>query len=421
MIGKIRAFLNKNQPIEKEIKESELKDWIEEELEKRVNEFEDETYKIDEEVGAIKKSINDKLDNLENANLKNTRITVKEKQYMEGNRQSFTKNLKNFLYNLPYNSDSDFFLQSQENFFGALDSLNKNNQKPVSILKHFFANEVRDIGNDIKSIENNYKQAKKIYKSKKIETLKKCLDEVNEYFDETSKLNEQKKKIFEKNKEVSQMEKEIKKIEDEKQRLEQDTGYKKFQELIENKKNINERIEKNKERIQDELSQIIPAVKKFSRNSLDDELGESLLSSVSHTLYHFDTKRVLKFLESLQKNLEKGNIELKDKKREKVQRAIKGIDEDLIDTYKEKLSSLKKERRKIENKIQNNQLLTDYSEIKYRLEHLKKKLENKKSEVKQAEEKKYELRTKKPPEIVKELDEELQDIKLTLCDEKDKD
>ena len=414
MFKRIKELLSKPEPTEIEVDESRLKSWLEEETQKRLEEFEKEAAEIDNEIGEIKKEIEKKLEDLNKAELKNTKITTKEIQYMQGNRQSFIKNVQNFLYNLPYNQDGELFSQSQENFFEALDELNKSNRKPAAILQHFFANEVRYIGNDILTLENKYKNAKELYSGKHIETLKKALAEIQAYYNQNVKVETYQKKLKEKEKEIRNLENEKERIQVEMQRLEETPGFKKFNELVEKKKEINEKIKKLKENVQNNFSLLYPAIKKYSRSCLDEELCNSLLNSVPETLNKYESDRIMKFIDKLSENLKENKLELKEKKKEKAENSIKKINKEDIDSFKENLKELKKNRRDIEYKLQNNQLLTDYSELGYRLEHLNKKKEKKKEEIKHFKEKDFTVDAKTPENIIDQLNEEIPDMNLVL-------
>ena len=104
--------------------------------------------RIDNEISKAREN----LDILRSAKLHNPNITVKEKQFMEGNRDAYTKRAEAFLKNLDFGEkDYNSVIALCSYFNKDLESFGKSTFKAYQVLKHFFANESKMVAINIKN------------------------------------------------------------------------------------------------------------------------------------------------------------------------------------------------------------------------------------------------------------------------------
>lgn len=416
MFEKIKSFFSAPEPEKIELDEKGLRDWLDKEIKGKAETFKTRLKEIEKEIEDLKKSVLEKLDELEGKKIEDVRVPVRIKNKFEGNKISFRKNIESFFSKLPSLRGDEDLKVVKENLDTILDELNKVNHKPALVLKNFFSNEVMEIGNDIKSIENCYKKAMEAHEGLNLGILKQARENLNEYYNEKERIKQHKKNISQLQKELESLEKESSKIKNKIKKVETDSEYKKLLELINEKESIEKEIRQEKEKVRNYFSTLGQAIKKFSRASLDEEVGNSFSESVDDTFLLFDKKRIIDFLTSLQNSLEKGSLELKEKKREKSLLFLKKMDPGCIETFKTHVSNLEKRKDEIKEIIDDNDLLNEHAELNNKLEQIEHRKKKKLEEINIEKSKEDKPKAKTPENITKELDEKLDEINLIFTE-----
>ena len=416
MFEKIKSFFSAPEPEKIELDEKGLRDWLDKEIKGKTETFKTRLKEIEKEIEDLKKSVLEKLDELEGKKIEDVRVPVRIKNKFEGNKISFRKNIEYFFPKLPSLKGDEDLRLVKENLDKILDELNKVNHKPALVLKNFFSNEVMEIGNNIKSIENCYKKAMEAHEGLNLGILKQARENLNEYYNEKERIKQHNKNINQLEKELENLEKENKKIKNEIKNLENNSEYKKLLGLINEKESIEKKIRQEKEEVRNYFSTLGQAIKKFSRSSLDEEVGNSFSESIDDTFLLFDKKRIIDFLKSLQSSLEKGSLELKEKKREKSILFLKKLDPEYIETFKAQVSNLEKRKDEIEKIIDDNDLLNEHAELNNKLEQLEHRKKKKLEEINLEKSKEDKPKAKTPKNITEELDEKLDEINLIFTE-----
>ncbi|MFW6013826.1 MAG: coiled-coil domain-containing protein [Candidatus Nanoarchaeia archaeon] len=416
MFQKIKSFFSAPEPKKIEIDEKEFKNWLEKEIKKNTETFKTHLKEVNKDIDDLKKATQEKLNELDEKKIEDVRVPVRIRNKFGGNRESFRKNIENFFSKLPSIQADEDLVVTEEKLKSILDELNKANHRPAIILKNFFSNEVMEIGNDIKSIEKCYKKAKDIHDNLNLGTLKKAKADLDEYYHEKERIKAHKKNVFALEKELETLENEINEVKNKIKKIERNPEYKKIQKLIKEREQIDNNITYEKEKIRNSFISLSQAIKKFARASLDEEIGNSFLESVDDTLILFDKKRIMDFLNGLQKSLEKGSLELKDKKREKSLIVLKKIDSEFIDSFKLQISQLQEKRHEIDNIIESSELIVNRNQLKDQQEQLEYKKKQKLREVNLEKSKEDMPRAKTPKVIAEELNDQLKEIELVFVD-----
>ncbi|MFW6450069.1 MAG: hypothetical protein ACOCZ6_03370, partial [Nanoarchaeota archaeon] len=112
--------------------------------------------------------------------------------------------------------------------------------------------------------------------------------------------------------------------------------------------------------------------------TLEEELNEKLLNDPVNAVISYGNK-IPAFMQSLEKNIG-GQIELKEKKKEKALQAIAELTREFIDGFKSEYEHLREKKKKMENMLRQNHVMLEHNDLSYKIEHLKKKLEKVKEE-----------------------------------------
>ncbi|MGM5483212.1 MAG: hypothetical protein ACQESF_07135 [Nanobdellota archaeon] len=383
MLRLIKQILKKpNKPETITIKEDEFEDWLSKEIEKKKKDFEKKAKETNEDIKRINNNMLELLNDLEAKGLHNENIPTKEKNYMEGNRVTFAKNIRNFLKQIPTFSDYKSFTENLERTNTELLNLNKSNQRPYGILQHFFANETKVISGKLKEISEKLSNLENYYKETGLESLTKAKENILEQKKQKETKENIAKDLKEKNKRIEELEKEYKRIEKKIQVIEKKDEYLKVLKIGKEKDVKVKELKEEKNKLGNLFSNLSQPLKKNQRICLEEKLNKDLLASPAETILENETKTIIEFLGKLKENVEKEKIELKTKKKEKSLQTIQSIDEKTIEDFKKSISELKNKRKRLETELRHSHIMTEHSDFVYKKEHLKEKIKNKKEQVK---------------------------------------
>jgi len=125
---------------ETEIPAAELEAWLKEKAEERREEQKEQAKAFESKQDESRKSIQSAIEALEAAELNNDKIPIKHKHFMEGNRETFIKVIKNGLES------------------NRLDDLGTKLQRSMTILNEFFQNEVMAVLESVRNFEHARKE-----------------------------------------------------------------------------------------------------------------------------------------------------------------------------------------------------------------------------------------------------------------------
>ena len=241
--------LFKEETITEEVSLDSIDDWFN----KKTNII---FYKINNEVSTFNirlksdlKKLDEELDKLEKARLKNPNIPQKMYDIMEGNRESFIKKHNHFIdsLNQPKDyADIDYFIDEAEK---ALNELHESTQKPYFVLHEFFEEEAYKVASNLKKIDLLVKELKdklKEYNLRRINRLKEDIFALKSKIDLERSSKEKIKKAEEY---LNDLNKERDSLNNEIEDFKNSKEFKEFSKLKEEK----ERLLKKKSKNNDEL------------------------------------------------------------------------------------------------------------------------------------------------------------------------
>jgi hypothetical protein len=330
-----------------------------------------------DEIKLIISEIRSELIKLENAKLRNPNIDPKALQIMKGNRISYINKTEIFLNNLiipnNFNFDSiDLFLKKYDY---DLDSFNKSTLKPFYIVSEFFKDNTHNIAKKIKKIDITIKKLKEILKndsSKKASEIILILNQYNEINDKRNSINE---KIKKNDEQINIINEEIENISKKELIIKNSSAYKELSDFLLKKDKLKEDLENEKKIILELFSKIEPGLKKLDYILPNDKLLKEYLNDPYLALNVDDNFELLNYIKKLNEFINSGKIELKDKKKENVINAINIFNKDFINKFKKKFEKINSEIKLLDLKINNFSVGRNLSELEYRKDHLKFKID----------------------------------------------
>jgi hypothetical protein len=368
----IKKLLKKEKEIIEEIKEEEIEPWFKEKvktIEKNVKEkLEDIRKELYDKVEETKKTVEE----LENSELHNSNISVRELQFMKGNRKSYIHSTRMFLREIEdtFEQEMNFFLT---HYYEYLDNFVKSTSRAYRILQEFFANEASEVAKKIKEIDrvvDRIKADKEMHEQSIIERNNQELESINH---KIIKKNELTKEIKEIEAKIKGIEKDIKNNKSRKEEIVNTEEYKDLKKKEQRLEEIEKEIKTIKNKLYNNFSPIERALRKYSKISLGDEkLIEHYYSDAYKALKTDKGLKIINILEGLKNNIEKGKIDLKDKKSKKAIETIEKMSKYFFEKIIEEEEIKQKEKKEIRNEIEESKIKEEYEEVIEKIEESEK-------------------------------------------------
>lgn len=346
------------------------------------------------------------IEDLEKSEIKEPdKIENKVKQVVLGHKENYVRRLNQFINLIKIPKEASF--ESAAAFCSKLDSeineFSKDTVKTFYTVQHLFGNEVDKVAKAIKRMDDLIKDIKNITEDEKTLNIRKTREKIHNFNDTKLKkgnlvlnLNEQKSKL-------KKLENQKIKTINELQRLENSEEYSDYLAMNEKIKGIENDISILKDEVIQTFSPLSASLKKFERITLNDQaLIEKYSEDPVNALLLDKQLKILGLLENMEKSIESGSIDIRDKKKEKVIEKIRSVHQDKLNSIVSRYISLKDNKDLLLRKIKVNSVWLKNDELKYKLDHIENSLK---------------IYSKTSEEIDKKIDEiELDKIKQELQD-----
>ncbi len=369
-----RLFKREEKPAGKSsINSSELAEWFEN---KTLDIMKDVAHDIGQEFSEIRDAIEqtkNAVKELENAKLMNEGITLKEKQFMEGNRLAYMKKVNDFLSRiLPAKMSLNETKSYIENYRKEAIEFAKGSFRAFQITANFFGDQAADIAKCIKEIDSSVKKVSDLLNQEKMTVInetKTKIKELNGLIQKREELIssiEEEENNYEELK-VAKADYELKII-----RLKKNSAYLELQELNEKLKNFEDELKILKSQFLDTFMQVDKALKKVSKLGDEGLIAKYLEDPVSALLSDSELK-ILEILKRTKEALETNQLEIEEKKKEKMVVRINEITKEYLVDFVIKHNDLELKKSDMNRLIKQNSSMNDLSELHYKLDHTKDK------------------------------------------------
>ena len=373
MLKFIRKIFQEDQKGQKEsfsVSLQYLEEWVSEKSKPAFEELKQKTDEILMHVGEELERTRTDLERLENAKLQNPNIPFKAKQYMEGNRKSYSRSMNSFLGNLEINNRDFFYLTDYcDKFDQRLDELGKSTIRSYTILQEFFSNETDKVTKDIKRFDDLFRQLKSELKNEKIVSINLLKEKAQSLrLKSNARLNLQMDlKNAEASLAIAQKEKEdlMRSIES----FEKSEEHNNFLKSIEDKKTRAKELRDFEDGLFQSFSVLEKALRKYSHIAFEHE--EMILKYLHDPIGSISDDPELKIhnaLTSLLSVLEENNLIIEEKKREKSIEEIKKLSRDFLSQFRENHFALKDGLKEVEDRLNRSGVQQKFRELNLRLQ-----------------------------------------------------
>ncbi|MBW2964273.1 hypothetical protein KY363_02330 [Candidatus Woesearchaeota archaeon] len=352
---------------------SELQKWIEERSE---SEFSKIQPQIEEKISALldlRASLKEVLKDLSVAELHNPDIPEREKAIMEGNREAYIKQHKQFIAQVDISETAGCTEVAKfcRDFEDMLVALAKQTAKGHAIMNAFFANHASAVNKTIKTMGDT------------VSRMREMLEDGNvgvDYIDDVRKavdaLRAKKKLLEEMDQELSiyrqkldnsvQMKDKIQKKVDE---LKQTDSYTEFQSGNAEREEHWKQAKQAETELDMMLSPISKAMKKYERVVVEDAaLFSKYLDSPMKALEGDEGLKILPILSKMRAAIQEGSLELKEPDKS-VQR-IEEITRSKLEAIREAHTEAKQNIKRIDDAMRSSGVLNELDDLKYKAEHV---------------------------------------------------
>jgi len=350
-----------------------LPDWVDQ---KSNSEFEELKPKIESllsNVSEEKRNLSKLLEDLRSAELHNPDISEREKQIMEGNRQAYISQHKQFMNFI--NISDDLTCKETLNFCKSFEdllvNLAKSTAKGHAVTSQFFADHAKKINISVKSMSDSVNKVKEI------------LDEGNvgvENFDEVHKavneLRSKRKLMTELDEELAILNKKLensnamkaklnKKIDE----LKQTDDYAQFRDADQEREKLWQQLKQEEDELNSLFSPVNKAMRKFERILAEDvSLFKRYIDSPVEALLEDDGLKIMAMLEKMKFKLMDGTLELKDS--DKAVERIADITRDRLELLRTQYKEAKAKIKDIDHRMRQTKVLSDIDDLQYKIEHV---------------------------------------------------
>jgi hypothetical protein len=336
------------------------------------------------EVGEIRERLNreilstkEDLAVLNTAKLHNPKISVREKQFMEGNRKAYILSVNNFLRNIDVGeTDYDALLNFCHLFGTRLEKFGKSTVKSYQILQEFFAHESRNIAIRVKNIDGLVRKMHDRIMAANLSKIRLIEEMINELKEKILMQGKLMQAFQEESNKRNALSNQKEKKEQELLDLKKSKEYKELNALKEEKDRAEANIREHNAKIIQAFSVMERPLRKLGRMVLEEsELLEHYIDNPVKALIADNELKVVGLLKKLEGNINNLTLELKDKKRQKVLNTVKGLTEEYLADFVTRYNELEEKLAEIKGRINDNHAQNKENELKYELGSLNEKLE----------------------------------------------
>ncbi|MBW2991926.1 hypothetical protein KY345_01775 [Candidatus Woesearchaeota archaeon] len=363
------------------IKTNDLSRWFDEKTKDYSSEMDKYVKERVLRLDGIKEELEDGIKGLEEARIEDEeKIIPKVKSVVIAARRNYIKDLRYLIKDLEIDSsDRKAVVSSCKLAQERLDVFSQKTAKSYFTTQHLFhkplealAGHLKELSKLVKELNDSVKDSK-IFKAERVKALISKLNndiELLKGWKDSIRKNEEKRdELNEKIKNIDKEIEELKKTED----------FIRYEEDIKKINRLKDELRVKSNEIFELIAPLQTAIKKYERIAMDNvDVLKNYISDVVKAFLEDRENILVDILNKIKEGIEKGRLELKDKKKDKTIKQIEHI-------TKEKLEDVKKEYNSVEQKINEAKERIERNDVQQRQEELLKKKDKTKDEAEAAE------------------------------------
>ncbi len=403
----------------KQLKKSELEDYIKKQLEKES--IEHLFREFSDRISELSETIKQRCNELEKAELQNKNIPPRAITIMEGNRKAyihktmhFTGKIREILSEIKTLTDSSKIIDKVSKITGIFDEYNKTTQKPYYILQEFFANESHKIASSIKEISDSIQQFKDSLKKSDAHKFQEILNLLDKIRNKKQKKKELENKKKELEKDLDEGEKNISILKHEIKKIKESPEFNELSKLNDKLKIAKDEQKRFSDEIYYKLAPLSRALRKYAKISFDEKSIEMIISDPFKAMAELKTEKLNNVFAGLVKSIKEGNIVLKENVRKKNLEILNEINPEFVKSIQTKIKAQKDNIQELSAAIEKNTLWSGIEELNKKIEKKQQHLSYINKEVQNTE---HEISKITTDDIYKRIKDILKSLNIELTEE----
>ncbi len=374
-------------------------------------------------LGAINKEIQQKVTLIEEkkqeiiqllrdfhkAHLMNAKIHERERQIMEGNRDNYIKRIAHFVNSISvpknYLEAYDYALK----FSTDIEELQKDIQKNIFVLGHFFQQETKAINHELYNVEEIIIDIRVYLEKNHVETLKEVQKHIKSMTTNTLKIKDITGQIATENAEIKIHQDKINKLKERIRTITTGTDYQALESFKDQKEAYEKEIKILSLELQTKFSEVETALKKYYYKNSEKKIIRSYLDNATSALVSDTQLEIASILVDVKSVVEQDGIDLKDKKKEQCIAALDELQTEYLKTKQVALHKLELEKSLLQTKITHNSASLNLSEQQYWINSTEEKIKGHEEQIRKLKER-IEDTKKSNQKILDEIQKLLENI-----------
>lgn len=329
---------------------------------------------------------------LEQTDLRNSNISLKEKQMMEAHRSNYLQRTRSFVDSLSsLGSDASSLKPFCERYDAEIAAYTEGTAKAFHVLQYFFAHESQAVSSNIKQIDEHLRKLKTLFDANDVEliaTARGSLSQIKErilqrdYLQlKLQELEEQKKKEIE-NRDTYAL-----KLE----KLKKNEKFTQYQTFLEQRDELTKQIREHSLKLEYVFSVLEKSLLKLFRNKPEEKIVKKFLLDPVTALLEDGELQLLPLLTQLKDAVDRDALDLREDRKVKTLKALSALQKDKLASFKNLLQELRTKKSEYDRGMRGSMLIQDYNDLKYKYDHYDDRIKKHDFNVKQVEEKLKEI------------------------------
>ncbi|MBC8444444.1 hypothetical protein H8D83_02550 [Candidatus Woesearchaeota archaeon] len=336
---------------------------------------------VREKIKVEKKKVKGNLEELKNAKLRNKNVPERIIQIINGNRDTYIQKVGLLMDEVRIPKEFKDIIKFCDGFEDVINNFSKSTLKAYQVLQEFFGDKSFGVAENIRDTDKFVKEAKSILKNAEIDELERLKQKVMGILE---KINS--KKDLEEN--ISSTKKDLKEVNkkfvDKKEKLEQvkkSDEYGLFNDLVSKKESLENEKKELEMMLWHSFSVIEAGLKKYERVTLEKGVVKKYLANSLMALLKDTELKIVDVLNKMENSISNGDVELKDKKKEKILHELGKLNVDYFKEFLEKYNKIEWELDQLKVKFEESTIMVDIEKLKEEIDIIENKINSKKCEI----------------------------------------
>ena len=305
------------------------------------------------------------LRELHKSKLMNTNIPEREVNIMEGNRENYIKKISHFVTTIDvpknYLDTHDYCIKFSQD----IEQLNRDIQKNIFVLQHFFGNEVKEANRALHVLEESIIDIRVILEKNGINYLKDIQKDIKSFVDNVSKIKDFKNQIETEQAEIKEHQDKIDKLNERIKTITSGTDYRALEAFRQEKGAAENEIKNILMETNSAFSGLDTALKKYYYMNPDKKVIREYMDDVRSAIINDTQLTIADILKEIKVAIENDKIDLKDRKKESCIEAIDKLTYEKLKETHTQILKLEDQKQHAQTKITHNSASLNLSEQQY--------------------------------------------------------